>query len=83
MSTVIDLPRSGLCNSDADMAAELRALADEIDDGCMAVYNLIVVIETPDGELRRRVFGVPIDNARMVGLLNIAAVRAINGELPP
>lgn len=83
MTNVVELPRSGLCNSAADMAAELRALADEIEAGGLAASNLIAVIETPEGQLRRRVFGVPIDNARMIGLLHIATTRAIAGELPP
>ena len=83
MSNLVELPRSGLCNSAADLAAELRALADEIEAGDLDATNLIAVVETSDGDLRRRVYGRPIDKARMVGLLSMATTNAATGTLLP
>lgn len=82
MSNVVELPRTGLCNSAADMAAELRALAGRIEAGELAVNNIVAVIELADGRLGRQVYGRPIDRARMVGLLSMATTRAAMGDLP-
>lgn len=70
------LPLTGLCASNDDIAANLRALADEIESDDMPVRNTFMVIERRDGELDRRTFGDPCDVARSIGVLQIACARA-------
>lgn len=83
VGNVVSLPSTGLCNSAADLATELRRLADEVEAGDLQANNLLVLAESPEGRLSRRVYGKPLDKARMVGLLTFATHQAISGELDP
>lgn len=83
MGNVVSLPSTGLCNSAADLAAELRLLADEVESSELQANHLLVLVESPEGRLSRRVYGRPLDKARLVGLLSFAAHQAISGELDP
>lgn len=87
VGNVVSLPSTGLCNSAADLAAELaaelRLLADEVEAGELQANHLLVLVESPDGRLSRRVYGRPLDKARLVGLLSFATHQTISGELDP
>jgi hypothetical protein len=74
---VVALPLTGFAPDNALVASHLYEQAAWVADGAYGdVRTVVLLIETADGELRRRTIGQPIDRARVCGLLSIAASRA-------
>lgn len=76
MPKVIALAPNGHANTDADVAAFLRKMADHIESGVRSNVRQLVMVLESGGELETWAVGGPCDNARLVGLLTIAAARA-------
>jgi hypothetical protein len=80
MADILRIPLGGMCNSNADIAAHLREMAQWIEDDEDEFRNVFMVIERRDGTLTRRTCGQPCDLARTMGILSIAAARAALGQ---
>ncbi len=77
MAEITNLPNTGFAPTNKAIADHLVELAESIaQPDSMPVKNVVVLIEYADGELQRQCCGQPIDMARIVGLLTIAAARA-------
>jgi hypothetical protein len=75
------LELGGMCNSNSDIAAHLRQMADWLEEEDFEpLRNIFMVLERDDGSITRRTCGKPCDTARAIGILNIAAARAALGE---
>lgn len=78
MSTLAALPTTGYANCNADLAKFLRELADMIDAGDVGDVRQLMVITEAAGKLDTWVAGGPCDNARIVGLMEMAKIRFID-----
>lgn len=77
--TVVALPLTGFAPTNDEVAKHLRSLADEIEQqgGYYGdLRTVVLIMETKEGLLHRATCGAPCDLARVIGLLNLAAVRA-------
>lgn len=80
MTKIVALPNNGFAPSNSDIANHLREQADWMEENDAApLTNVVIVFELEDGSIRRQVCGQPIDRARMVGLLTMAATQAAMG----
>lgn len=75
MSNLKEVPRTGYAVSNTDIAAYLHDLADNISRGDQGEVRQLVVVVEAAGELEIWVAGGPCDNARVVGLLTLAAFK--------
>ncbi len=74
---------TGHAPTNADLADCLRQLAVElcsVEDEC-SIRTVVVVLETSRGILLRRVYGGPIDRARLVGVLFSTAQQCAAGTV--
>lgn len=78
MSTLAALPTTGHANCNADLAKFLRELADMVDVGDVGDIRQLMVITEAAGKLETWVAGGPCDNARIVGLMEMAKIRFID-----
>jgi hypothetical protein len=79
-ANLVKLPLGGMANSNADIAAHLREMADWLEEeDASELRNAFLIFERADGTITRRTCGQPCDLARAVGILGIAASRAANG----
>jgi hypothetical protein len=71
MTNVIDLPLSGHCNTNADIAAHLRELADQIEGLTTSpVDNIILLSVFADGgQVDIAIVGKPLERVQLAGLL--------------
>lgn len=77
MSNIKALPITGFANCNGDVAVFLRELANTVEGNCLGDVRQALVVFEVDGELDTWVAGGPCDNARVVGLLSIAAQKFI------
>jgi len=70
------MPSGGFCGSNADIAAKLRELADEIEQE-EPIRTVIVLVENAEGSLRKENYGGVCDHARATGLMAIAIAREL------
>jgi hypothetical protein len=77
---VVALPSTGLANDNAQVAAELRRFADEVEHGEWGDVDTTVLVIEADGAVQRQTFGKPCDRARVVGLLTWATHLAITPD---
>lgn len=77
MSTLAALPITGHANCNADLAKFLREMADMVDAGSIGDIRQLMVITEAGGKLDTWVAGGPCDNARIVGLIEMAKIRFI------
>lgn len=75
-ATVHSLPQTGLANTSADVAANLRELATWIEEGRYGKVESVIAVIEADGDVKRFTTGRPMDRARCVGLLSTAIHRA-------
>lgn len=69
MGNVTDLPLRGHCNTNADLAAHLRDLAQHIEGLTNApLQNIVIISLFCDGDVDSTVIGQPIDTLSMAGL---------------
>lgn len=78
MSKLAALPTTGHANCNADVANFLRELADTVDAGGVGDVRQLMVITEAAGKLDTWVSGGPCDNARVVGLIEMAKIRFID-----
>jgi len=69
MTNIIDLPLSGHCNTNADIAAHLRDLADQIEESKSPVDNIILLSVSADGDANMDVVGKPMARVTLAGIL--------------
>lgn len=75
--SVVALPLNGLAPDNELVAAHLQEHVDWLRDGSYGdVRNVVLLIETDNGQVLRRTCGQRIDRARVIGLLTLAAARA-------
>lgn len=72
---------TGLANEPSHFAAQLRAVADEIEESKQELRTIVLVYETAKGNMARHVFGNALDKARLIGLLFSAAHGVSDGTL--
>ncbi len=80
MADILKMPLGGMCNSNADIAAHLREMAQWIEEDEDEFRNIFMIIERKDGTLTRRTCGQPCDLARAMGVLHVAMTRAAVGK---
>lgn len=78
MTKLAALPTTGHANCNADVARFLREMADMVDAGSIGDIRQLMVITEAAGKLDTWVAGGPCDNARVVGLIEMAKIRFID-----
>lgn len=74
MTTLAALPTTGYANCNEDVAKFLREMADGIEAGKYGQIRQLMTTIEAGGKVETWVAGGPCDNARIVGLLHIAAI---------
>ena len=79
MNNIAKLPNTGYCNTNKDLASNLRHLANEIENNNYGpdVRLIISLIEDSEGKLHKEVYGGYCDYARAAGVLSLALIREI------
>ena len=77
MSNIKRLPTTGHANCNEDVANFLREMADNVEAGSYGDIRQLVAIIESNGDLDTWVAGGPCDNARIAGLMQIAAMKFI------
>lgn len=81
MSNLKSMPITGFANCNADVANFLREMADNIEAGGHGEIRQVALIMEFDGEVNTWVAGGPCDNARVVGIMSLAAARFMSEML--
>lgn len=77
MSKVREIPLTGYANSNADVSAYLRELARNIESGEQGEVRQCLIMVEVNHQVDTYVCGGPCDNARVVGLINLAISKFI------
>ncbi len=75
MSNLAALPTTGHANCKEDVARFLREMADNVEVGNYGEIRQMMVTIEASGNLDTWVAGGPCDNARILGLMNMAALK--------
>lgn len=78
MSNIAALPTTGHANCKEDVARFLREMADNVEVGNYGEIRQLMVTIEADGNLDTWVAGGPCDNARILGLLHMAAHKFVH-----
>lgn len=81
MSNLVKLPNNGFAPSNSIIADHLREQADWLEESdSLQFTNVVIVMECVDGTIHRQACGLPLDRARLIGLLTMAAMDASSGN---
>lgn len=83
-ATLHSLPSTGLAPSTPEIARLLRKLADDLEAEGQAgkdTDTVVLMIEPSAGQMTWCVYGKPLDNARLVGLIEYGKARIIARSL--
>lgn len=75
MSNVKPMPTTGHANCNEDVAKFLREMADNVEAGSYGTIRQLVTSIEAEGNIETWVAGGPCDNARIIGLMNLATLR--------
>lgn len=78
MSNIKRMPTTGHANCNEDVAKFLREMADNVESGAYGTIRQLMATIESGGEIETWVAGGPCDNARIVGLMNMAALKFIS-----
>lgn len=73
MSNIAALPTTGHANCKEDVASFLREMADNVEKGEHGEIRQMLVILEAGGDVDTWISGGPCDNARILGLMHMAA----------
>lgn len=79
-ATVLKIAPTYLAPDNAAVAAGLREIADDIENGEWGDVDTVISVIEESGSVHRQTFGKPIDRARVVGLLTYAAHMALTDD---